>query len=175
MDEPHIRYNPLTEAWVLVSPHRMRRPWKGQLESGSDQELPEHDPANPLCPRSVRGNGLVNPDYTGTFAFDNDFPALLECSAITDTAARPMADASSPSLFRREAVSGKCRVICFHPKLNVTLPRMSQAEISRVIDVWIGEARQWGNLFDWVQIFENKGEIMGCSNPHPHCQVGCAT
>ncbi|GFS94103.1 galactose-1-phosphate uridylyltransferase [Trichonephila clavipes] len=162
-DHQHLRFNPLSDKWVLVSPHRAKRPWKGQIEKVSEAEIPVHDFNNPLCPGATRANGEMNPDYEGTYVFPNDFPALLE-----DV---PSPDESSHRLFKAAAAKGVCRVMCFHPKSNVTLPLMTIDEIIRVIDTWIKELLDLGTKFTWVQIFENKGDIMGCSNPHPHCQI----
>ncbi|GIY76748.1 galactose-1-phosphate uridylyltransferase [Caerostris darwini] len=162
-DHQHVRYNPLNDRWVLVSPHRAKRPWQGQIEKVSETEIPEHDFNNPLCPEATRANGKMNPNYENTYVFPNDFPALLE-----DV---PAPDKSSHPLFKSEVAKGTCRVMCFHPKSNITLPLMSVDEIIHVINTWIKEFLDLGDRFKWVQIFENKGEIMGCSNPHPHCQI----
>jgi UDPglucose--hexose-1-phosphate uridylyltransferase len=143
---------------------RRRRPWSGQVEKVAEEEVPEHDPNNPLCPRAKRANGTVNPDYKHTFVFENDFPALLEnCPQISE-------DSNDP-LFRMIPANGKCKVICFHPNSNISLPLMSNTDILKVIDTWICESIDLGLKYNWVQLFENKGAIMGCSNPHPHCQV----
>lgn len=162
-DHQHVRYNPLKGEWVLVSPHRMKRPWSGQVEDQKDDNIPEFDPKNPLCPGVVRANGQINPKYESTFVFPNDFPALLE-----DVPSPPVSD---DPLFQMGSAKGCCRVICFHPKSNISLPLMTVDEIRTVINTWIGEMNTLGKLYDWVQIFENKGAIMGCSNPHPHCQI----
>ncbi|XP_015795072.1 galactose-1-phosphate uridylyltransferase [Tetranychus urticae] len=162
-EHQHIRYNPLIEEWILVSPHRAKRPWSGQLEKREDKPVPEHDEKNPLCPGSIRSSGQRNPNYTSTFVFDNDFPALLESV--------PSPGESKNFFFQSKAAEGKCKVICFHPKSNITLPLMEINEIVSVIKVWIDESQTLGKKFTWVQIFENKGEMMGCSNPHPHCQI----
>jgi len=162
-EHPHVRFNPLKDEWILVSPHRMKRPWSGQVEKASDENIPPHDPKNPLCPRAVRGNGEVNPDYYGTFVFDNDFPALKEDGPTTGTFAHP--------LLQCKPAKGTCRVICFHPRSDITLPQMSLKEIESVINTWAGQNKELGAKYTWVQIFENRGAIMGCSNPHPHCQV----
>ncbi|GBM37747.1 Galactose-1-phosphate uridylyltransferase [Araneus ventricosus] len=162
-DHQHIRYNPLNDRWVLVSPHRAKRPWQGQIEKVQEEEIPPHDLNNPLCPGAKRANGMMNPYYDDTFVFTNDFPALLE-----DV---PSPGKSSHPLFKSEVARGTCRVMCFHPKSNITLPLMSVEEIIQVIDAWIKELLELGAKFKWVQIFENKGKIMGCSNPHPHCQI----
>ncbi|XP_049846697.1 probable galactose-1-phosphate uridylyltransferase [Schistocerca gregaria] len=162
-DHQHIRYNPLKDEWVLVSPHRMKRPWSGQIEHPQEEEIPEHDPNNPLCPGVTRPNGQINPHYTSTFVFTNDFPALLENV--------PEPPESGDPLFQMKKAEGTCRVMCFHPKSNVTIPLMTEEEISTVISGWIQQINELGEKYAWVQVFENKGSIMGCSNPHPHCQI----
>uniref|UniRef100_A0A8C5LJW6 Galactose-1-phosphate uridylyltransferase n=1 Tax=Jaculus jaculus TaxID=51337 RepID=A0A8C5LJW6_JACJA len=162
-EHQHIRYNPLQDEWVLVSAHRMKRPWQGQVEPQLLKTVPRHDPLNPLCPGATRANGEVNPYYEGTFLFHNDFPAL-----------QPDAPDPGPSdhpLFRAEAARGVCKVMCFHPWSDVTLPLMSVPEIRAVVDAWASVTEELGAQYPWVQIFENKGAMMGCSNPHPHCQV----
>ncbi|XP_058551024.1 galactose-1-phosphate uridylyltransferase isoform X3 [Neofelis nebulosa] len=162
-EHQHIRCNPLQDEWVLVSAHRMKRPWQGQVEPPLLKTVPRHDPHNPLCPGATRANGEVNPYYDGTFLFDNDFPAL-----------QPDAPSPGPSdhpLFQAEAARGVCKVMCFHPWSDVTLPLMSVPEIRTVVDAWASVTEELGAQYPWVQIFENKGAMMGCSNPHPHCQV----
>ncbi|XP_047611170.1 galactose-1-phosphate uridylyltransferase isoform X3 [Phacochoerus africanus] len=162
-EHQHIRYNPLQDEWVLVSAHRMKRPWQGQVEPPLLTSVPRHDPHNPLCPGATRANGEVNPHYEGTFLFDNDFPAL-----------QPDAPSPGPGdhpLFQAEAARGVCKVMCFHPWSDVTLPLMSVPEIRAVVDAWASVTEELGAQYPWVQIFENKGAMMGCSNPHPHCQV----
>jgi UDPglucose--hexose-1-phosphate uridylyltransferase len=160
---PHRRFNPLNGRWVLVSPHRITRPWQGKTENEPLLAKPEHDPGCYLCPRNSRANGATNPDYTTTFVFENDFAALKE-----DT---PPADPPLHSLVKTERASGTCRVICFSPKHNQTLPVMSITAITGVVDVWADQTVELGAKYPWVQIFENKGEIMGCSNKHPHGQI----
>ncbi|XP_030377270.1 probable galactose-1-phosphate uridylyltransferase [Scaptodrosophila lebanonensis] len=162
-EHQHRRLNPLTGQWVLVCPHRMLRPWSGQEEAAQKNELPEFDPNNPLCPGVKRPNGIQTPAYTSTYVFDNDFPALLE-----EVPSPPTGD---DPLFQTAPARGTCRVMCFHPKSNLTLPTMSLTEIGVVINEWINQFNELSTKYVWVQIFENKGAAMGCSNPHPHCQI----
>uniref|UniRef100_A0A670JAT6 Galactose-1-phosphate uridylyltransferase n=1 Tax=Podarcis muralis TaxID=64176 RepID=A0A670JAT6_PODMU len=161
-EHQHLRYNPLRDDWVLVSAHRMRRPWQGQVEKPPQEDIPRCDPGNPLCPGAKRANGQVNPHYESTFVFDNNFPALQPDA--------PEPDAGDHPLFRAASARGVCKVMCFHPWSDMTLPLMSLAEIRSVIDKWSEIAVELGASYSWVQIFENKGAMMGCSNPHPHCQ-----
>ncbi len=159
----HRRRNPLTGEWVLVSPHRTQRPWLGHEEKISISVLPRHDPDCYLCPGGTRAGGIKNPDYTGVFVFDNDFPAML-----------PEKGRSYPvteGFFQSSPVQGISRVICFSPRHDLTLPQLEIPEIRNIIDVWIEQTEDLGERCKWVQIFENKGEVMGCSNPHPHCQI----
>ena len=165
-DSPHRRYNPLTGEWVLISPHRMIRPWQGQMEKKSNRELPEYDPNCYLCPGNERNGGIKNPDYTGTFVFTNDYAALLE-----DPIKSIDKEIKNSKLFLSKEVSGICRVICFSPNHRKTLPEMETSEILEVVKTWIDQTMELGKTYRWVQIFENKGEVMGCSNPHPHGQV----
>ncbi|XP_058028393.1 galactose-1-phosphate uridylyltransferase isoform X2 [Ahaetulla prasina] len=141
----------------------MRRPWQGQVEKPPEEDPPRHDPANPLCPGATRANGKVNPNYESTFVFDNDFPALQPDA--------PEPEADDHPLLRSASARGVCRVMCFHPWTDLTLPLMSLAEVRRVIDKWAEIAVELGASYTWVQIFENKGAMMGCSNSHPHCQI----
>lgn len=164
-DRPHRRLNLLTGEWVLVSPHRARRPWLGQLEKVTEEVLPSYDPSCYLCPGNPRAAGSVNPRYTGTFVFDNDFPALM-----------PFADAPKPSstgLLVAKPESGACRVVCFSPRHDLTLPELPVEAVQGVIRTWAEETVQIGSREEiaYVQVFENKGAMMGCSNPHPHSQV----
>ncbi len=162
---PHRRYNPLVDEWVLVSPQRLERPWQGQLEPATREVRLAYDAGCYLCPGNRRANGERNPPYTGTFAFDNDFPALL---AASDATAQPAAP-----LLVSEPVSGRCRVLCFSPRHDLTLAEMGQGAIRSVVEMWAGETEALGReaAVRYVQVFENKGAMMGCSNPHPHGQV----
>jgi len=162
-EHPHRRCNALTGDWILVSPHRTKRPWRGQVEKPPPETRPRYDPDCYLCPGNVRASGERNPKYESTFAFTNDFTALLP-----DT---PEMDAPSNPLFRAEAEQGTCRVICFSPRHDLTLPEMTVEDIRRVVDVWAEQTEELGGSYRWVQIFENKGAVMGCSNPHPHGQI----
>jgi UDPglucose--hexose-1-phosphate uridylyltransferase len=165
-DIPHRRFNPLTREWVLVSPHRAQRPWLGQVEKAHAETLPPYDPDCYLCPGNTRSSGSVNPHYSGTFVFDNDFPALLQ-----DEASESFTP--SNSLFNALPERGICRVVCFSPRHDLTLPQLSQAEVERVVSTWKEETTRLGGVgfVRYVQVFENKGEMMGCSNPHPHSQI----
>jgi len=162
-NHPHRRRNPLTGEWVLVSPHRARRPWKGKTEETPPAPAKAYDPGCYLCPGNRRAEGEANPAYTGTFVFTNDFRALLEDA--------PPAPDDGSALFRVQSLRGTCRVICFSPRHDLALPRMALADIRRVVEVWAEQTAELGRRFRWVQVFENKGDLMGCSNPHPHGQV----
>ncbi len=162
---PHRRFNPLTREWVLVSPHRTKRPWLGRVEKAAPENLPAYDPSCYLCPGNERADGAGNPKYTSTFVFDNDFAALLP-----DV---PSLEENEDDLLVARSEKGICRVVCFSPRHDLTIPRMSLGEICEVIRVWTEEFRRLGAL-GWVrhvQIFENRGALMGASNPHPHCQI----
>lgn len=162
-DQHHRRYNPLIDEWVLVSPHRTQRPWQGQVEKLADEIRPAHDPTCYLCAGNARAGGIRNPHYDGTFVFTNDFAALLP--------GVPSTQLDEGGLLRAEAEPGTCRVMCFSPRHDLTLAEMAIPEIQRVIDTWIAQAADLGEIYRWVQIFENKGAVMGCSNPHPHGQI----
>jgi len=171
MDAPHRRFNPLTQEWVLVSPHRARRPWLGQIEKVAPEDLPAYDPTCYLCPGNARAGGHQNPPYTSTFVFDNDFSALLLPEQGASTGSDPLP--GPPALFRAEPASGICRVVCFSPRHDLTLPQMSQSEVESVLRTWSEQTQELGSLdfINYIQVFENKGAIMGCSNPHPHSQI----
>lgn len=160
---PHRRFNLLSGEWILVSPHRTLRPWQGQKESAGIESRPQHDPHCYLCPGNERAGGSSNPAYTDTFVFQNDYAALLP-----DT---PLTGGAGSDLLQCEPVQGECRVICFSPRHDLTLPEMEPAQIRKVIDLWAAQVTELGARCRWVQVFENKGAVMGCSNPHPHGQV----
>jgi UDPglucose--hexose-1-phosphate uridylyltransferase len=161
---PHRRLNPLTGEWILVSPHRTQRPWQGQKESTGANQRPAHDPKCYLCPGNERAGGSKNPDYADTFVFTNDYSALLPETPLNG-------GAPSQDLLRCEPVRGECRVICFSPRHDLTLPEMEAGQIQKVINVWADQVNDLGARHRWVQVFENKGAVMGCSNPHPHGQI----
>ena len=164
-DSPHRRFNPLTGEWVLVSPHRAKRPWQGQVEKNSIENLPQYDPTCYLCPRNERAGGFRNPDYSSTFAFDNDFAALLPDEAPAHTSDHPLLASISER--------GLCRVVCFSPRHDLTLPELDLSAVEKVIATWAEQTVELGakDFIHHVQVFENKGAMMGCSNPHPHSQV----
>ena len=164
-EHPHRRYNPLTRQWDLVSPHRTKRPWQGQVETPPLERRPSYDPDCYLCPGNARAGGARNPQYSGTFVFDNDFAALLP-----DV---PAGEYRRGDLLLARSEPGLCRVVCFSPDHSLTLAEMKLGDIRRVVDVWAEQYAEIGARPDiaYVQIFENKGAIMGCSNPHPHGQI----
>lgn len=165
-EDPHRRYNPLIKEWVLVSPHRAKRPWQGQNEVVATHALPNYDPECYLCPGNVRANGEINPQYENCFVFDNDFAALkqdeIEQEATEDN-----------SFFIAKSERGVAKVVCFSPNHNLTLPELTSSEIESVITAWQKQYTELGSIdyINYVQIFENKGSVMGCSNPHPHGQI----
>ena len=165
LNSPHRRFNPLTGEWVLVSPHRAKRPWLGQLEKTSPENLPQYDPTCYLCPRNERAGGFKNPDYESTFTFDNDFAALLP--------EETPEHASSHPLLASISERGLCRVVCFSPRHDLTLPELDNASIENVITTWTEQTVDLSknDFIHYVQVFENKGAVMGCSNPHPHSQI----
>ncbi|QCR22229.1 UDP-glucose--hexose-1-phosphate uridylyltransferase [Pontibacter sp. SGAir0037] len=164
-DHSHRRYNPLTAEWVQVSPHRAKRPWQGQEEQVSEAKRPAYDPTCYLCPGNTRANGEVNPDYTGTYSFQNDFAAITE-----DVPSGEMAEGE---FFLAKSERGLCKVICFSPRHDLTIPEMEVEGIKEVVELWKKEYVELGarDYVNYVQIFENKGQVMGCSNPHPHGQI----
>ncbi len=160
----HRRYNILTGEWILVSPHRTKRPWQGKKEAAKPIEKVVHDPNCYLCPGNARAGGEENPTYENTFSFQNDFAALLE---------NQKAEKFNDGLLQAESEEGICKVVCFSPNHSLTLPLMTQEAIEKVVDLWQKEYLELGKKqgINHVQIFENKGDIMGCSNPHPHGQI----
>ncbi len=163
---PHRRYNPLRRSWVLVSPQRTQRPWQGQTTRPAAPDHITYDPACYLCPGNPRAGGAQTPAYTSVYAFENDYPALLP----------PDASATLPAvngLLVAEPENGRCRVVCFDPDHSLRLAQMTVPGIARVIEVWRDETAQLGALPEiaYVQVFENRGAMMGSSNPHPHCQI----
>ncbi|GAB4471166.1 MAG: galactose-1-phosphate uridylyltransferase [Anaerolineales bacterium] len=161
--QPHRRYNPLSGEWILVSPQRATRPWLGQVERITESRRPTYEPQCYLCPGNLRANGERNPNYQHTFVFVNDFSALLP-----DT---PSVEINADPLLRAVTLPGECRVLCFSPRHDLSLAEMEIEEIRHVVEVWIDQTNELGQRFRWVQVFENKGEMMGCSNPHPHGQI----
>lgn len=168
-EHPHKRLNILTGEWILVSPHRSKRPWQGKLESIPADNRSEHDAGCYLCPGNKRSDGTVNPSYNGTYVFTNDFSALLN-----DT---PEGKYHEGNLLKAESESGICRVITFSPRHDLTLPELPVAEIKGLIELWCIEFEELSanTLLKNIQIFENKGDLMGCSNPHPHGQIWAQT
>ncbi len=162
---PHRRFNPLTGEWVLCSPHRTERPWQGQMETAAAVTIPAYDPKCYLCPGNERAGGKRNPAYTSTFVFENDYAALLPGSEDWQS--------NEKDLLVAHGAPGVCRVVCFSPRHDQTLPQMQTHEIRLVVDTWADEADALGRRGDirYVQVFENKGQAMGCSNPHPHGQI----
>ena len=163
LDSPHRRFNALTGEWVFVSPHRNRRPWQGRIEPAPATSLPQYDPQCYLCPGNVRANGEHNPSYRSTYVFTNDYPAFLPETVEQDATQHP--------LLQAHIQAGTGRVVCFSPRHDLTLAQMAAPEIRTVVDTWAEQVTELGQRWRWVQVFENKGELMGCSNPHPHGQI----
>lgn len=164
-NQSHRRFNPLTGEWIMVSPQRTKRPWQGKVEETNVEHKPEYEKDCYLCPNNKRANGEFNPSYTSTFVFDNDFSAFEENI--------PEFNYDENELLRSKSEKGICRVVCFSPKHNLTLAELSSDEIVEIIKTWQNEYSFLGSkpFINYVQIFENKGDIMGCSNPHPHGQI----
>ena len=163
---PHRRYDPLTDEWVLVSAGRTQRPWQGRTEGQFDEDPPPYDPACYLCPGNRRASGERNPEYDRTFVFTNDFAALSP-----DGPDERVED----GLLLAESERGTCRVVCFSPRHDQTLTAMPPRAVRAVVDVWAEQTEELGRSWRWVQIFENRGEAMGASNPHPHGQIWAGT
>jgi UDPglucose--hexose-1-phosphate uridylyltransferase len=162
---PHKRFNPLLSEWILVSPHRMRRPWLGKVEKVPAALPVTYDANCYLCPGNKRANGKQTPQYVETYTFDNDYPALLP-------EAEPLQHEQN-GLLVGQTERGICRVLCFSPRHDLTVPRMSLRGLRGVIDAWADQFAALAQV-PWIrhiQIFENRGELMGASNPHPHCQI----
>lgn len=178
-ENSHCRYNPLLDEWIVVSPHRCNRPWKGETSKPQSFDMPDYMPGNGLCPGNTRSNGETTPNYSSTYVFDNDFPALqkLEEKESSNTSINTwnneeqISKVNNSIFYQSKPATGKCRVMCFHPKSNVTIPLMSNNELLAIIEKWTKEVDQLQKKFCYVQVFENKGALMGCSNPHPHCQI----
>jgi UDPglucose--hexose-1-phosphate uridylyltransferase len=178
-NHPHRRYNPLTREWVLVSPHRTQRPWQGQVEKPAPEQRPAYDPQCYLCPGNARAGGVTNPAYASTFVFTNDFAALLpdtpsgELEVAVDRNGAPARDPFFPPLLYAVSARGTCRVVCFSPRHDLTMAEMDAADLIKVVDVWAEQYEDLGAQpsIDYVQIFENRGAMMGASNPHPHGQI----
>lgn len=175
----HRRYNPLTDSWILVSPHRAKRPWLGQQEAAYKPTAPLYDPKCYLCPGNKRATGNLNPRYESTYIFPNDYAAVR-----LDQPILPQNDSNEDNLKSRllkvQSVRGNCFVICFSPNHNLTIPQMKQSDLVHIVNSWQAltddlsrEARENHKPFKYVQIFENKGTAMGCSNLHPHGQAWC--
>ena len=164
-EHSHTRLNILTGDWILVSPHRSKRPWQGKVEDLPKDGRPAYDPACYLCPGNKRADGSINPEYKNSFVFVNDFSALL--------ANTPEGSVNEEGLLIANSESGVCKVICFSPRHDLTLPQMKVDDIEKVIELWQEEFTTIASnpSIKYIQIFENKGEIMGCSNPHPHGQI----
>ena len=167
-NKPHRRYNPLLDEWVLVSPQRNLRPWLGQQENAAIAEHLAHDPNCYLCPGNQRSAGELNPNYEDCFVFNNDFPALDTISDPDDYIAP-----SGNSFFNTRSALGINRVVCYSPRHDLTMADLSDEALINVIRTWKTQFEELAaiSFIDYVQIFENKGAMMGCSNPHPHGQI----
>jgi UDPglucose--hexose-1-phosphate uridylyltransferase len=158
------RYDPLADRWVVLSTGRLSRPWRGAVDAPATAVLPTHDPGCYLCPGNTRASGAVNPDYRGPWAFDNDYPALT-------TGLDPVPAPDANSLFRSLPVRGRCRVICYGPRHDRGLGDLDADARLAVVKLWREEWMSLAREHAWVQVFENRGEMMGASSPHPHGQV----
>ncbi|MBA2720413.1 MAG: UDP-glucose--hexose-1-phosphate uridylyltransferase [Chloroflexi bacterium] len=162
LTQPHRRYDPLADQWILVSADRTQRPWQGSVDDVAPADRPAYDPTCYLCPGNSRAGGERNPDYGRTFVFDNDFAALRP-----DTQPERVKD----GLLIAQGEAGTCRVVCYDPRHDLTMARMAPAAVRPIIDLWADQTTQLGERYQWVQVFENRGEAMGASNPHPHGQI----
>ena len=158
-NQPHRRFNVLTGEWVFVSPHRTKHPWQGRVEPTAPSNRPSHDPQCYLCPSNARANKELNPNFDSTLVFTNDFASFLPDTQSVDASRHP--------LLRAHTQAGTCRVICFSPRHDLTLAQMSDREIRPVVDVWAEQVAELGQKWRWVQVFENKGDVRGCSVPRP--------
>jgi UDPglucose--hexose-1-phosphate uridylyltransferase len=163
LDQPHRRFNALTGEWIFVSPHRNRRPWEGRVEPPSAAARPLYDPQCYLCPGNARANGESNPPYGSTYVFTNDYPAFRPETHEQEAVQHP--------LLQAHVHAGTCRVMCFSPRHDLTLAQMPAVQIRSVVDTWADQFEGLAQRWRWVQLFENKGELMGCSNAHPHGQI----
>ncbi|OGG03626.1 galactose-1-phosphate uridylyltransferase [Candidatus Gottesmanbacteria bacterium RBG_16_37_8] len=161
--QPHRRYNPLTDEWVLVSPQRTKRPWQGKQEEIKKEKRLPFDPTCYMCPGNIRAGGKKNPKYTKTYVFPNDFSPIIDAKS---TKIQKESD-----VFLTEIVRGECKVVCFSPRHDLTMAEMAIEQIEEVVSTWINQMDELKRKYNWAQIFENKGELMGCSNPHPHSQI----
>ncbi len=160
---PHRRFNPLTGEWVLVSPQRLDRPWLGRVDPPTAAARPAYDTACYLCPGNLRASGDRNPEYERTFVFTNDYPALIPTTGAENGGTHPLLQAAPQP--------GTCRVVCFSPRHDLSLAELATDEILDVVETWAEQTAELGRTYAWVQVFENKGEMMGASNPHPHGQI----
>ncbi len=161
-EHPHRRFNPLIAEWVLVSPQRAKRPWQGQVEAPDNEQKHAYENDCFLCAGNARVNGEINPNYEQTFVFQNDFAALKHNT--------PAFEQDDP-LFTMVTEQGESHVICFSPDHAKTIPELSLEAICHVVATWQQQTEKLAEKYQWVQVFENKGETMGCSNPHPHGQI----